>query len=143
MGNGPDRARWGEFGRCGRWWWDGGAWERPRRTVGGMWGGRVEDELAHGTASGAAVGPRRGWVARLGLDVGWQFEGGHIPIGPPQSRFLLLCVCVGAARLGRKILKKSESLPLSDRMQRHPNNNCGDQARDKHDASRPVWSYEP
>ena len=67
---------------------------------GRMWGGRVEDELAHGTASGAAV-------ARLGLDVGWQFEGGHIPIGPPRSGFLLFCVCVGGSRLGRKILKKS------------------------------------
>ena len=87
---GRTASGWGRWGGCGR--------RRPRRTA----GGGVEDELARGTASGAAV-------ARLGLDVGWQFEGGHIPIGPPRCGFLLLCVCVGAARLGRKILKKSES----------------------------------
>ena len=79
-GNGANRAHWGNSGGVGG---------------GGM---------------GRSVGTDGERVGRLGLDVGWQFEGGHIPIGPPRPRFLLLCVCVGAARLGRQILKKSESL---------------------------------
>ena len=54
---------------------------------GRTWGGRVEDEFVHGTASGRVGRPRRGSVARLGRSVGRQFEGGHIPIGPPEPDF--------------------------------------------------------
>ena len=60
-------AHWGEFGR---WWWDGGTVER------GTDGQRAW-----------AVGPRRGVVARLERIVVRQFEGGHIPIGPPEPDF--------------------------------------------------------
>ncbi len=74
-----------------------------RTARGGRW---VEGEFAHGTASGRG-GRASVWVgARLGLDVGRQFEGEHIPIGPPNRFFsCYVSMWVDLASAARKIKK--------------------------------------
>ena len=69
------------------------------------WGRWVEGEFARGMASGCG-GRASAWV---GGSAGAGRAGnrrGHIPIGPLRPLFLLICVYVGATRLGRTKNKK-------------------------------------
>lgn len=68
----------------------------------GRWGGRVEDEFAHRTASGRGGRASVQVGGAAGAGCGQAIRGGHIPIGPPRTRFWLICVCVGGVRLGRR-----------------------------------------
>ena len=91
------RCGWVDGVGCGR---RGPARGPPRRKAVGWW-----TNLREGRPAGAALGPRRESVARLGLDGGRQFEGGISQSGCPDRDFCCFVAVLVAYASAAKIQK--------------------------------------